>query len=199
MIEEHVLVTPAARLQSLGYFTGLTTDIERYLPALLNADHLSFHPRSEIESDPSWLQLIPYIVLEHAGRLFCYTRGKSGGEKRLHALKSIGIGGHINPVDFKERDPYRAGMMRELAEEVDLRSPFTERILGLVHDPSTPVGQVHLGVVHVLKLERPDVMPREDAVGECGFAYRDQLIEQVSAFETWSQFVLRVMMKEDPP
>lgn len=190
MNDEQVLVLPAERLHSLGFFTGLTTDIERYLPALLGPSHLSFRPRSEMETDPSWLQLIPYIVLEHEGRLFHYTRGKSGGEKRLHTLRSIGIGGHINPVDSNNHDLYSAGMMRELAEEVELRSSFTERILGLVHDPSTPVGQVHLGVVHVLKLERPDVMAREDAVGECGFELCERLTEQMDGFETWSKLVL---------
>jgi predicted NUDIX family phosphoesterase len=192
--EEQVLVIPATRLHSLGFFTGLTTDIDRYLPALLEPRHLSFRHRSKMEIDTTWLQLIPYVVLEHAGRLFYYTRGKSGGEKRLHALKSIGIGGHINPVDSTEPDPYRAGMMRELTEEVELQSPFTERILGLVHDPSTPVGQVHLGIVHVLTLERPEVSPREDAVGACGFTFRNQLIEQIDAFESWSQFALRAIV-----
>lgn len=190
---ERVLVTPAARLHELGYFTGLTENVERYLPALLNPRYLSFRLRSEMEVDPTWLQLIPYLVLRHAGRIFQYTRGRAGGEKRLHALKSIGIGGHINPTDLNESDPYRAGMNRELHEEVKLESTFSERIIGLVHDPSTPVGQVHLGVVHVLTLENPKVSPREAAIATCGFTEVEELRGQIEAFETWSQFVLRSM------
>lgn len=193
MSEELVLVTPAARLRDLGYFTGLTTDVERYLPALLESQHLSFRPRSKMETDPTWLQLIPYVALEHDGQLFCYTRGQTGGEKRLHALKSVGIGGHINPVDNAEADFYRAGMLRELTEEIHIGSKYRERILGLVHDPSTPVGQVHLGVVHVLQLERPAVSPREGAISNSGFRPLEKLREDAASFETWSQFVLQAI------
>src|SRR5450432_1186674 len=99
MTDELVLVIPACAVEKLGALTGLTTDVQRYRPLLTDAQLASFRPRSEVETDPSWLQLIPYVVLQHHGRIFHYTRGKSGGEQRLHAKRSIGIGGHINPVD----------------------------------------------------------------------------------------------------
>jgi predicted NUDIX family phosphoesterase len=189
--EEQILVMPAQRLHSLGYFTGFTVEVERYLPALLKREYLSFRPRREMETDPTWLQLIPYMVLQHEGSVFHYTRGSSGGEKRLHALKSIGIGGHINPVDDETTDPYRAGMIRELDEEVQNVGDFSDRILGLVHDPSTPVGQVHLGVVHLLKLEHRTVRPRESGLTDCGFASVSELLQQSDQFESWSQLVFQ--------
>lgn len=194
MVVEQILVMPAERLRELGHFTGFTMEVERYLPALLDHRHLSFQPRPQMETDPTWLQLIPYLVLQHDGQVFHYTRGQSGGEKRLHALKSIGIGGHINPVDSTSDDPYRAGMLRELEEEVVNVGPYTERILGLVHDPSTPVGQVHLGIVHVLKLQQRTVRPREASLAECGFASVPELMRQADQFETWSQFALRALL-----
>ena len=43
------------------------------------------------------------------------------------------------------------------------------RLVGLINDDSTPVGSVHLGVVHVLELERPEVRPREDGLAEAEF------------------------------
>lgn len=193
MSDEHILVMPAQRLHELGYFTGFTVEVERYLPALLNREHLTFRSRREMETDPTWLQLIPYMVLQYEGNVFHYKRGSSGGEKRLHALKSIGIGGHINPVDDEACDPYRAGMMRELEEEVQNVGEFSDHILGLVHDPSTPVGQVHLGVVHVLKLESRRVKPRESGLIECGFAPVPELLQQSDQFETWSRLVLQAL------
>lgn len=190
MSDELVLGMPAARLYELGAFTGFTTDVARYLPALFDAKHLSFRPRGECETDPTWLQLIPYVVLRHGDRIFHYTRGSKGGEKRLHALKSIGIGGHINPVDTEATDPYRAGMARELAEEIHIGCAYTEQVLGLVYDPSTPVGSVHLGVVHILNLENDDVTPRELNIAECAFAGITKLKRDAAQFETWSQLVL---------
>ncbi len=57
-----------------------------------------------MESDPSFKQLIPYVLLQHtdaAGQihLFTYTRGKGQGEARLHSKRSFGIGGHISAED----------------------------------------------------------------------------------------------------
>ena len=92
-------------------------------------------------------------------------------------------------------DPYRGGMLRELAEEVEVAAPFTEQLLGLVYDPSTPVGEVHLGVVHLLTLERPDVRPREDGLADAGFAPLGELWAQRAAFETWSQLVLQELAR----
>lgn len=190
MSDELVLGLPLERLQRLGAFTGMTTSISRYLPALLDEKYLSFRPRRECEDDPSWLQLIPYIVLRHGSRVFQYTRGKKGGEQRLHALKSVGIGGHINPEDSSTADAYRVGLQRELTEEVELSGTDNERILGLIFDPSTPVGQVHLGIVHVMTLEHENVRPREASIADAGFAPIGELRRQSQAFETWSQFVL---------
>ncbi len=190
MSNELVLGLPAARLHELGTFTGFTTDVPRYLPDLFDVRHLSFRRRSECETDPTWLQLIPYLLLRHHDRIFHYTRGSKGGEKRLHALESIGIGGHINPVDTEANDPYRAGMARELAEEIHLGCAYMEKVLGLVYDPSTPVGSVHLGIVHVLSLDNDDVTPRETTIAACGFALITELRKKAAQFETWSQLVL---------
>lgn len=190
MSDELVLGLPTARLHELGSFTGFTTDVPLYLPHLFNAKHLSFRLRSECETDPTWLQLIPYVVLRHGRSIFHYTRGGSGGEKRLHAKKSIGIGGHINPVDTVSADPYRAGMARELSEEIHIGGAYTERVQGLLYDPSTSVGSVHLGVVHELILENDDVTPRELSIAECGFAGITELRKDAEQFETWSQLVM---------
>src|SRR5436309_3144686 len=168
-MSERVLVIPGAMLERLGPFTGLRRGAGLLAP-LLDSPGLAFRDRAEVETDPSVKQLIPYVVFRWHNRLFHYTRGSSGSEARLRALRSVGVGGHINPVDAGSADPYRAGLARELAEEVVVDAEVRESILGLVYDPSTPVGKVHLGVVHVLDLDRPAVLPRETALTNSGFA-----------------------------
>src|SRR5262249_1847359 len=165
-----------------------------YLPQLLDPQHLSYRPRAEVETDPTFKQLVPYVVLRWREQVFHYTRGKRATETRLQALRSVGVGGHISADDSGLfHSPCREALFRELAEEVRLESPYEEHCLGLINDDSTPVGQVHLGIVHVLDLAEPKVQRREQALTRAGFAPLAELRRQRAEFETWSQFVLDVL------
>jgi len=194
---ERVLVVPAAELDRLGRFQGFSDEAERYLSALLAPGLGAFRPRSEVEEDPSLKQIIPYVVFRSGDSVFCYTRGKSQGEARLHRLRSLGVGGHVAEEDADGRatlDAYEMALRRELDEEVAVDSDGTIRRVGLINDDSTPVGQVHLGVVHVYDLARPAVIPREDGLAEPGFVPLADLRDQAERFETWSQICLRAFL-----
>ena len=194
--DEHVLVIPTAILNAAGLFHGLCRDVARYEPLLLDPANFAFVPRARAEDDPSLKQLIPYVVLKHGDAVFHYTRGKGAGEQRLRALRSIGVGGHINPIDHTDGEhPYRQGMMRELAEEVEIATTFRETCLGFINDDSTPVGQVHLGIVHLFELEAPAVKRREVDLANAGFAPIAELWQRRETFETWSQFVLEELVR----
>jgi predicted NUDIX family phosphoesterase len=165
------------------------------LPRVLDPAHFSFLPRSKAEDDPSFKQLIPYVVLKYQDQVFHYTRGQGAGEKRLRALRSIGIGGHINPSDHGGGEhPYRQGLAREVAEEVVIGTTYRETCLGFINDDATPVGQVHLGIVHVFELDAPNVQRREVDIMRSGFAPIAELLREEDSFETWSQFVLQELM-----
>jgi predicted NUDIX family phosphoesterase len=189
--DEQVLVIPTQLLKDAGMFHGLVRDVPHYLPRLLDPKSCFFMPRPRAEDDPTHKQLIPYVVLKYRDQLFHYTRGKGMGEKRLHGLRSVGIGGHINPVDHAAgADVYRQGMLREVAEEVRIDCAYHESLFGFINDDSTPVGQVHLGIVHLFELESPQVQRREADVMNAGFAPISELAAAQDEFETWSQFVL---------
>ena len=135
MIEENVLVVPTALFHELGHFQGFCRDVERYRKTLLASENVLFRPRSDVEKDPSFKQLIPYMIFSHTAedgtvRLFQYVRGKGAGESRLRSKRSVGVGGHLSAVDVTKNgtphDFYREGMLRELHEEVVLGSAFTE-------------------------------------------------------------------------
>jgi len=195
-LDESVLGIPAAHLEAWGTFRGFHTATEVEQAALLDPSKFAFRPRSECESDPGFKQLIPYVVLRCGNQLFQYRRGAAGTEKRLQSLRSVGIGGHISTEDAAgEGDPYRTGMMRELNEEVAIRSPYAESFLGFIYDDRTPVGSVHLGVVHLLELESPNASSREDALADAGFVAMDLVMMEKDQFETWSQFVLQAICK----
>lgn len=195
MAEEHVLVIPATQLSLLGDFSGFRPFHQQDFAALLNPDLMEFRPRSTVEEDPSFKQLIPYAILqsERDGQpvIFQYTRGKGQGEKRLHALKSIGIGGHISREDADGDDLYRSGMLRELTEEVILDSDYSEELVGFIYDDTSAVGRVHLGVVHRLTLPTPTARARELDLVDSGFEPIEELKRNLAGFETWSQLCLK--------
>lgn len=193
--EEQVLVIPTRVLHDAGLFHGLHRNIEHYLAKLLDAKQCHFMPRGRAEEDPSFKQLIPYVVMKYRDQVFHYRRGKGMGEKRLHGLRSVGIGGHINPIDDGAASLYREGMLREVAEEVVIDTTFNETLFGFINDDSTPVGSVHLGIVHVFELTEPRVQRREVDLMESGFTPISELQGKSSEFETWSQFVLAELCK----
>jgi len=197
---EQVLVVPTALFHKLGHFQGFSAEVDRYLGELLNQRHTSYRPRHEVEQDPSFKQLIPYVVLRHAdasGRVnvFQYTRGRGQGEGRLHSKRSIGIGGHISAIDadHADRAAYHEGMRRELDEEIEIGSPYTQRCVGLINDDETEVGRVHLGVVHLFDVEQPRVQPREADIQSAGFLPLSDILTDLGSFETWSQICLRAL------
>jgi predicted NUDIX family phosphoesterase len=193
--EEHVLVIPASRLELLGEFDGFRPFCPQAFEALLNPEFMQFRPRSSVEDDPSYKQLIPYALLQADidGQtcLFQYTRGNGQGEKRLHAKRSVGIGGHISREDATGEDWYRSGMRRELSEEVILESDYEEDLVGFIFDNTSPVGRVHLGVVHLLHLTTPDVRAREEDLIDSGFTPLEALRGYFDHLETWSQLCLK--------
>jgi predicted NUDIX family phosphoesterase len=198
---EKVLVVPTALFRELGYFQGFSTDVARYLPRLLEGGDIEYRPRGEMEEDPSFKQLIPYVLFRWTDddgnvQIFQYQRGGGMGEKRLHAKRSVGIGGHISSLDAaagKLDHVYREGMQRELAEEVAIDTPYAETIAGLINDDETPVGTVHLGVVHLCDVERPDIAPREDDVLDARFRPVSEILADLDQFETWSQIAVRAL------
>ena len=192
-LSERVLVVPTAEFDALGRFQGFSPDVDRYLDALLVPGLARFRPRFEVEDDPGFQQIIPYVVFRSAGRVFTYVRGQSGGESRLRKLRSLGVGGHVAEADAEGRgtvEAYEMALLRELEEEVDVRSPGQIRRIGLIHDDSNPVGRVHLGVVHLFELDRPEVVPKEDALADPEFIPVDDLPERRGEFETWSQICI---------
>jgi predicted NUDIX family phosphoesterase len=189
-LDERVLVVPSADLDRLGRFQGFSPDAERYVSGLLIPELIHFLPRSKVEDDPSWKQIIPYVVFRCRDAAFCYTRGKSQGEARLHRLRSLGVGGHVSEEDAEGRkslEAYESAMRREIDEEVEIKSPGRVSRVGLINDDSTPVGQVHLGVVHLFELEHPRVLPREEGLAEAEFLPLSTVWEIRNEFETWSQ------------
>jgi predicted NUDIX family phosphoesterase len=167
----------------------------------LGGGEIEYRPRGKMEQDPSFKQLIPYVLfrwIDDEGKihLFEYQRGGGMGESRLHAKRSVGVGGHISSLDAaagRSQHVYREGMRRELDEEVIVDTPYDETVAGLINDDQTEVGQVHLGVVHLFDVRQPHVRPREAEVLDAGFRPVDDILGRLDQFESWSAIVVRAL------
>jgi len=191
---ENVLVIRHSLFDELGSFQGLSFEPEKYLKAILSRGSNFFIPRREAENDPAYKQIIPYALIAFEKRVLHYVRGKKAGEQRLVAKGSIGIGGHMNETDESlfamDEQAYRAGVEREVNEEIKIDTPFEDRIVALLNDDSTEVGRVHLGIVHIFKLKEPNVQKREAMITGLTFLTKEELMARRQSLESWSQICL---------
>lgn len=191
------MVVPRPVLEELGMFQGIRTDgVAGAMERLLDPANHFFMDRAAAEEDPGHKQLIPYCLFRCGGRLLHYTRGSAGGEGRLHAKISVGVGGHINPVDTDGGKTgaaaYHAAVAREIDEELHLSASASQRVIALLNDDSNPVGSVHLGIVHLFELGDERVASREDALTDLAFSALTDLDGRLfERLETWSQFCVR--------
>jgi predicted NUDIX family phosphoesterase len=197
--QEQVLVVERKVLEQAGMFQGLAFDVQRYLDKLFVPGVPRFIPRPQAEADPAYKQIIPYVIMSCDGKYLSYVRGRRAGEARLTGLRSIGIGGHINPADdmplFSSdfREAYKSAVEREVAEEVSVEAGHSDKIVALLNDDSTEVGSVHLGIVHHWILDSPDVSRREQVITQMGFMSPAELREVRDSMETWSQLCLALL------
>lgn len=211
---EFVYVVPRERLFPSSYPHGLATfgvDCDEAEFAARVANEGFFVEREYAERTPALKQLIPYTVVlrqtpQGSGpggiggfEAFCLKRTRQGGERRLHDKLTIGVGGHINPIDLPEETPearhdlLRAATRREVCEEeLSIGGHYELRAVGLLNDDSNPVGAVHVGVVQVLTTDSPvEVRETEQLTGQ--FVSLDELrgmSEGGANFETWSSLLI---------
>lgn len=175
--------------------------------------------RAQCETDPSWLQLLPYVVIQRAdtNEIFTYCRGKGGAEARLHGNLSIGVGGHVDTDYERTSDSIREAMnlfnhledsaMRELEEEVGFKVPknedgeYTEIPFAwnddLIYDDTNDVGSVHLGMLIVMRVKDGSVLgDTEVGVIEGSQWLSLDALQEPAVFdrlENWSKIVVSYM------
>jgi predicted NUDIX family phosphoesterase len=192
---EQVLVLPRDRVPGGCDFTGVRAADGAALAELriaIEADG-TFMDRPLAEESAAYKQLIPYVIVMDGARTFLMERTDAGGDPRLHRKATIGVGGHLNPVD-DGADPLTAGLRREWSEELvaDWEPEF--RLVGFLNDDSNSVGSVHLGVVFTVEAagRSVDVREREKLSGQ--FATATDVRAVWGQLETWSRLVAQHLL-----
>ena len=191
---ERILVLPRGKVPGGCDFHGIRSADADAMTALRTAveRHGTYLERTIAETDPGFKQLIPYVIVREGRRFFLMQRTDAGGDARLHGQASLGVGGHLNPVDASE-DVLMAGLRREWSEELEADWDPDFRLIGLLNDDSNPVGAVHLGVVFSVESAGRAVDVREHDKLTGAFAEPHEVAAAWDRLETWSQLVVEAL------
>lgn len=171
-------------------------ELDEFIDACSRAG-FKFVNRPEAEKTPAYKQIIPYIILQTADFKKTAIYNRQGSEKRLHDLWSIGIGGHVNPVDMEtQNDSFRqillTGMERELNEELDQRHKADHPdFIGVISEEVTDVGKVHLGAVFRMVTRSPENFIPGSELFQFTWE-KTQALDRLN-LELWSELALELL------
>lgn len=186
--DEDILVVKRNKLFIDGDFQGLQkVDADKYLK-LIDLEK-EFLPRSLMELDFNYKQIIPYLIFNYndngVDKYFLMQRQSKATEQRLKNKFSLGIGGHIRKEDLVSNNIVDWAR-REFEEEVNYTGNYSVELLGVLNDDSNAVGQVHVGFVFLLRGDSNNITVNSElksgellTVQECELYY--------SNMESWTQ------------
>lgn len=189
--DEQILVVKRSHLFAKEAWQGLKKiNFESYIE-IINKNK-EFLPRSIMETDPTYKQIIPYLIFEHKNRYFLMQRQAKASEQRLQSKFSLGIGGHIRHEDLQEGTSIFDWAQREFHEEVNYSGNLEIEPLGILNDDSNDVGKVHIGFVLLLHGDSANISVKSElksgqlvSLQECE-SYKDRL-------ESWSQSIFEAI------
>lgn len=191
--DELILVVPREQLFfNSEVWHGLKeVDFEHYLN-IIN-DKKEFLPRSVMETDFGYKQIIPYLVYTYQGKYFLMQRKSDASEVRLRNKLTLGIGGHIRQEDMSENSLF-AWALREFHEEVEYAGNVSVKPLGILNDDSNDVGKVHIGFVFLLQGDSADIAIKSE-LKSGALVSLDECVVQKECMESWSQFVVNFLQQ----
>lgn len=193
--DEQILVVKASTIFKDGKWQGLKTDNLDYYIDLINKNY-EFKRRGDMENDPSWQQIIPYIVFNYKDEYFLYRYLKKAGEQRLKNDYIVGVGGHINQEDSTcGKDVLKAGTEREWNEEINYKGKLEKKLIGILNDDRRPVEAVHLGLVYLFKGDNPNISVKETDKLQGELVELKELIKRVEGTEGWAPIICDEYLK----
>lgn len=191
---ERVMVVLREDLFEGDVWNGIRAeDPKKYLKTITTKHN--FLPRGEVEQDPRYKQIIPYLIFENGGKIFVMKRKGTHTDKRLANKVSIGVGGHINKRDIKTNNP-EDWARREFEEEIEYSGKLKTEFLGILNHDANDVGLVHLGLIFKVVGDSDQIKIRDEHK-EGKLMSIAELGKQYKAMETWTQIVYDHLMEKN--
>jgi predicted NUDIX family phosphoesterase len=192
--DEKILVVPRLVLLANDDLNGFVsmTNFDLYEDIIRQSGQFLW--RSEMEENPAYKQIIPYLIFKHQERYFLMHRRGDATEQRLKGKGTLGIGGHLREEDM-QHGSIITWAQREFHEEVSYAGKLNIEPLGLINDDSNPVGRVHVGFVYLLEGDSPAISIKSE-LKDGSLKTLAELAEVAHGMETWSQLVLQALMQK---
>jgi predicted NUDIX family phosphoesterase len=188
--DEMILVVPRTALFPKEAHYGMVPCDDQSLATLITK-HQQFMPRSLMEQDPSFKQIIPCMVYKHNDMYFLMQRKAKATETRLQSKFTLAIGGHIREEDLQANSIIEWAQ-REFEEEVSFDGSYSVRCIGLLNDDTNAVGQVHVGVVYLLEGDSSRISIKEEH--EQGMLMTlDECEKFYDRMESWTQIIFNYL------
>lgn len=190
---ERVMVVLREDLFTGDVWNGIRAENSNEYLKMIKTKH-KFMARGEVEQDPRYKQIIPYLIFEHDGKIFVMKRKGTHTDKRLANKVSVGVGGHINKKDVRSNDPFDWAK-REFAEEIEYGGKIKTEFLGILNHDANDVGLVHVGLIFKVVGDSAEIKIRDEHK-EGKLMSFPELGKQYKAMETWTQIVYDFLMEK---
>jgi len=153
-----------------------------------------FIPRYDAELNFENRQIIPYCLVKCGDNYFITRRLE--GDARLTGKYSLGVGGHLEQVDSEDGNYIKSGMMRELDEEISIKSNIKSiDMIGMICSNNTEVDSVHLGLIYVVTVDGLDVSVKETETLVGDWISKEDLLSFEGELESWSKISVKQFIK----
>ena len=195
--DESLLVVPNASVNAILPDVGVWPISEDLLDLISTP---SMMRRGEAEQTTRVTQLIAYYVVVHDGRILTHRRTRRQPEKRLTAIKAVGLSGHMTVADLPAlttRDMFHqcasSGYAnRELAEEIKVRisSECPISLCCVIWEPVDDFGKQHLGLVYVVHAEEQFTVLEPGLITDAKFEGLPDIRAAYDKFTSWTRLLL---------
>ncbi len=184
--DEKILVVPRNEILFDGDFNGIKPVNLDFYEKIIDKNK-QFLWRSQMEIDPNFKQVIPYLVFNFDDKIFLMRRKVTSNETRLKSKYSLGIGGHIRQNDIESNNIFDWAN-REFNEEVFYSGKLKIEPIGLLNDDGNDVGKVHIGFVFLLKGDIDQIKIKSE-LQEGNLLTLQECKKFYDGMESWSKFV----------
>lgn len=189
--DESILVVRRTDICSSALWTGYEKSDFKHELTQIQEKGL-FMSRNVAELDPSYKQIIPYLIFRCGDQYFLMQRRKNATEQRLALKYTLGIGGHLRQEDLAGKTIFEWAL-REFHEEVDYAGQMTTQPLGIINDDATDVGKVHLGFAFLIEGDSPIITVKSELKSGVLVSAQDLKTIYYDSLETWSQIAFQLI------
>jgi predicted NUDIX family phosphoesterase len=131
------------------------------------------------------------VILRYKDKYYLH-RQVDRTETRLNGLCPLPLGGHIEEFDKGADDIFKVALLRELHEEVELKSNIVkQQFLGLLYlEDENVVNHMHVGMFYLFDLDGTDVHIKEEGLEDVGFVSLDYLKTNKETLTFWSRVLI---------